>query len=87
MARRASKLKKIGPPMQKNPVGSAIIGGGVKGAAMQKVEAQRRSNSDADSGHYSHPRSPNAERSAPGGAYHPVEPYRAPSFIATSLLP
>src|SRR5260370_4714347 len=23
---------------------------------------------------YSHPRSPNAERSTPGGAYHPVEP-------------
>ena len=36
---------------------------------------------------YSHPRSPNAERSTPGGAYHPAEPYRAPSFIATSLLP
>ena len=38
-------------------------------------------------GVYSHPRSPNAERSTPGGAYHPAEPYRAPSFIATSLLP
>jgi hypothetical protein len=23
---------------------------------------------------YSHPRSPNAERSTPGGAYHPAEP-------------
>ena len=36
---------------------------------------------------YSHPRSLKAERSTPGGAYHPLEPYRAPSFIATSLLP
>ena len=35
---------------------------------------------------HSHPRSPNAERSTPAGAYHPDEPYRAPSFIATSLL-
>ena len=25
-------------------------------------------------GAYSHPRSPNAERSTPGGAYHPAEP-------------
>ena len=36
---------------------------------------------------YSHPRSLKAERSTPGGAYHPPAPYRAPSFIATSLLP
>jgi hypothetical protein len=36
---------------------------------------------------YSHPRSLKAERSTPGGAYHPPEPYRAPSLIATSLLP
>src|SRR5665213_2011725 len=36
---------------------------------------------------YSQPRSPNAERSTPGGAYHPVEPYRAPSFRARSSLP
>ena len=35
----------------------------------------------------SHPRSLKAERSTPGGAYHPAEPYRAPSFMATSLLP
>jgi len=30
--------------------------------------------SHTSSRHYSHPRSPNAERSTPGGAYHPVEP-------------
>ena len=36
---------------------------------------------------YSHPRWLKAERSTPGGAYHPLEPYRAPSFIATYLLP
>jgi hypothetical protein len=41
----------------------------------------------AHAGRYSHPRSPNAERSTPGGAYHPPERYRAPSFRATSLLP
>src|SRR4051812_27961377 len=42
---------------------------------------------DSGGASVSHPRSPNAERSTPGGAYHPAEPYRAPSFIATSLLP
>jgi hydroxypyruvate isomerase len=41
----------------------------------------------AGAGRYSQPRSPNAERSTPGGAYHPVERYRAPSFRARFLLP
>src|ERR1035437_2534237 len=39
------------------------------------------------SGRYSHPRSPNAARSTPGGAYHPAEPNRGTRSFATSLLP
>jgi hypothetical protein len=46
--------------------------------------AGRRRELGAD---HSQPHSPNPERSTPGGAYHPAEPYRAPSFKATSLLP
>ena len=39
------------------------------------------------SSHYSHPRSRNASRSTPGGAYQPSAPYRAPMLNATSLFP
>ena len=37
--------------------------------------------------HYSHPRSRNASRSTPGGAYQPSAPYRAPMLNAASLFP
>ena len=37
--------------------------------------------------HYSHPRSRNASRTTPGGAYQPSAPYRAPMLNATSLFP
>ena len=37
--------------------------------------------------YYVHPRSRNASRSTPGGAYQPSTPYRAPMPNATSLFP
>ena len=60
---------------------------GAPGEVANPLCVQRTIRSDLSGASVSHPRSPNAERSTPGGAYHPAEPYRAPSFIATSLLP
>jgi hypothetical protein len=45
-----------------------LIGCGVQ--RLRKVRIGKRSPTKA-AGRYSHPRSPNAERSTPGGAYHP----------------
>ena len=38
------------------------------------TDFQIGANEGGHAGRYSHPRSPNAERSTPGGAYHPAEP-------------